>query len=294
MISRVTDQMNSLRAQQHLMSSKTRVAESQDRASSLQKIGKPSDDPTGAAEAMRVKNLQAAAAQQSRNADDGDGWLSTADGALSAADSIMAKVRQLTIQGANTGATGPAALEAIAIELEGLKKDLLSTANTSFNGRSVFAGTSDAGVAWTDDYTHTGSASGTVVRRVGPETTVRVDADGRAAFGTGDDSVFRLIDDIVTDLRGGTNVSVHLADIDTRVGDLRGVQSAVGASHAQLLRAKDTLMDTKVGLEAQRSGIEDLDLGQAVLDLKLQENSYQAALAVTARVIQTSLMDFLR
>ncbi|MCJ0702103.1 flagellar hook-associated protein 3 [Frigoribacterium faeni] len=294
MISRVTDQMSSLRAQQHLMSSKTRVAESQDRASSLQRIGRPSDDPTGAAEAMRVKNLQAAAAQQSRNADDGDGWLSTADGALSAADSIMAKVRQLTLQGANTGATGPAALEAIAIELEGLKKDLLGTANTSYNGRSVFAGTSDAGVAWTDDYTHTGSESGTVVRRVGPETTVRVDADGRTAFGTGDDSVFRLIDDIVTDLRGGVNVSAHLADIDTRVGDLRGVQSSVGASHAQLLRAKDTLMDTKVGLEAQRSGIEDLDLGQAVLELKLQENSYQAALAVTARVVQTSLMDFLR
>jgi flagellar hook-associated protein 3 FlgL len=294
MISRVTDQMNSLRAQQHLMSSKTSVAESQDRASSLQRIGRPSDDPTGAAEAMRVKNLQAAAAQQARNIDDGNGWLSTADTALSAADTIMAKVRQLTLQGANTGAAGPAALEAIAIELEGLKKDLLGTANTSVNGRSVFAGTSDAGVAWTDDYAYTGTAGAAVVRRIGPETTVRVDADGAAAFGRDDDSVFRLIDDIVTDLRGGTNVSVHLADIDTRVSDLRGVQSAVGARHAQLLRAQDTLMDTKVGLEAQRSGIEDLDLGQAVLDLQLQQNSYQAALAVTAKVIQTSLMDFLR
>jgi len=294
MISRVTDQMNSLRAQQHLMSSKTRVAESQDRASSLQKIGKPSDDPTAAAEAMRVKSLQAQAAQHSRNVDDGDGWLSTADSALSATDSLMAKIRQLTLQGANTGAVSQEARDAIAIEIAGLKDDLLGTANASYNGRSVFAGTSDAGVAWTDDYEYTGAAVSSVTRRVGPETSIRVDADGAAAFGVGDDSVFRLVDSIVADLRSGADVGTRLAEIDTRVTALRAVQSDVGARHAQLLRAEDTLMDTTVSLETQRSQLEDLDLGQAVLDLKLQENSYQAALAVTAKVIQTSLMDFLR
>lgn len=294
MISRVTDQMTSLQSQQHLQASKARVSDMQARASSLQKIARPSDDPTATAEAMRVKSLQAAIAQQARNVDDGNGWLSTADSALTAADAILAKVRQLTLQGANTGAVSPDALDAIATELEGLKKDLLSTANASYNGRSVFAGTSDAGVAWTDDYTFTGGVDAAVLRRIGPETTVRVDADGARAFGDGDDSVFRLIDDIVTDLRGGTNVSTHLAAIDVRVGDLRGVQSGVGARHAQLLRAEDTLMDTKVSLEAQRSELEDLDLGQAVLDLQLQQNSYQAALAITAKVVQTSLMDFLR
>jgi flagellar hook-associated protein 3 FlgL len=295
MLTRVTNQMTALRSQEHLQAGATRLAQMQDRASSLKAISVPSDDPTGTAEALRVKALQSAAAQHSRNVDDGSGWLNTADSALTAADSVLAKVRQLTVQGANEGALSQDARNAIATEISGLRADLLADANASYAGRSVFAGTSDAA----GDRGARDAGEG----RVGPETTVRVDADGAAAFGSGDDSVFALLDRIATDLRAGTTgIAGHLTAIDTRVSALRGVQSDIGARHSQLLRAQDTLMDTSVTLEAQRSGLEDLDLGRAVLDLKLQDNSYQAAWyelswsfrSSTAKVLQTSLMDFLR
>jgi flagellar hook-associated protein 3 FlgL len=52
-------------------------------------------------------------------------------------------------------------------------------------------------------------------------------------------------------------------------------------------------VNESVSLEAQRADVEDVDLGKAILDLKAQELSYQAALAVTARALQPSLMDFL-
>ena len=39
---------------------------------------------------------------------------------------------------------------------------------------------------------------------------------------------------------------------------------------------------------------EDIDFEQAVTDLKIQEMIHQAALAVGARIIQPTLMDFLR
>jgi flagellar hook-associated protein 3 FlgL len=293
MLTRVTNQMTALQSQQHLQAGSVRLAQAQERATSLDKLSRPSDDPTATAEALRVKSLQSAHAQHTRNVADGDGWLSTTDSALIAADSLMAKVRELTLQGAN-GSLSPNAKEAVATELEGLKADLLGVANTSINGRSVFAGTSDAGVAFRADYSWTGTPGSSVTRRIGPETTVAVDSDGSAAFGTGASSVFALIDDIATSLRTGGDVASHLTTVDARVSGLRSVQSDMGARHAQLLRAEDTLMDTKVALESQRAGLEDLDLGQAVLDLQLQNNSYQAALQVTAKVLQVSLMDFLR
>ena len=293
MLTRVTNQMTALQSQQHLQAGSVRLAQAQERATSLDKLTRPSDDPTATAEALRVKSLQSALAQHTRNVADGDGWLSTTDSALIAADSLMAKVRELTLQGAN-GSLSPTAKEAVATELEGLKADLLGVANTSINGRSVFAGTSDAGVAFRADYSWTGTPGSSVTRRIGPETTVAVDSDGSAAFGTGASSVFALIDDIATSLRTGGDVASHLTTVDARVAGLRSVQSDMGARHAQLLRAEDTLMDTKVALESQRAGLEDLDLGQAVLDLQLQNNSYQAALQVTAKVLQVSLMDFLR
>ncbi|TWX38545.1 flagellar hook-associated protein 3 [Frigoribacterium sp. ACAM 257] len=293
MLTRVTNQMTALQSQQHLQAGSVRLAQAQERATSLDKLTRPSDDPTATAEALRVKSLQSAHAQHTRNVADGDGWLSTTDSALIAADSLMAKVRELTLQGAN-GALSPNAKEAVAVELEGLKADLLGVANTSINGRSVFAGTSDAGAAFRADYSWTGTPGSSVTRRIGPETTVAVDSDGSVAFGTGASSVFALIDDIATSLRTGGDVASHLTTVDARVSGLRSVQSDMGARHAQLLRAEDTLMDTKVTLESQRAGLEDLDLGQAVLDLQLQNNSYQAALQVTAKVLQVSLMDFLR
>jgi flagellar hook-associated protein 3 FlgL len=48
-----------------------------------------------------------------------------------------------------------------------------------------------------------------------------------------------------------------------------------------------------VALETQRSGIEDVDMAEVLMDLQLQQVAYQAALNVTAKVLQPSLMDFL-
>lgn len=138
-----------------------------------------------------------------------------------------------------------------------------------------------------------------VERRISGDTTVRVDADGAAVFGTGaigdpNTSIFSLIDRITSDLRTGTNVGPQIGAIDERLNAIVGQHTAVGARHAQTQRAQEANMEQSVSLEAQRSGIEDIDIGQVILDLKLQEVTYQSALAVTARVLQPTLMDFLR
>ncbi|MEO2105974.1 MAG: flagellar hook-associated protein 3, partial [Actinomycetota bacterium] len=39
---------------------------------------------------------------------------------------------------------------------------------------------------------------------------------------------------------------------------------------------------------------EDVDLPETIMELQLQEVAYQAALNATSRVIQPSLLDFLR
>lgn len=293
MMNRVTSSMSAAVAQRHLQLGAVRLADAQESASTLEKISKPSDDPTAAGEALRVRNLQASTTQYQRNVDDGSSWLDTVDSALSSVHSILAKVRDLTIQGAN-GALGPDSRDAIARQVAGLRADLLQTANTTFAGRSIFAGTTDAPTAFEPDGTWSGVPGASVTRRVGPDTTVRVDADGAATFGTGTASVFTLLDDLAGDLRSGTGTTERLAALDARMTQVRAVQGDVGARHSQILRSKETLIDTSASLEAQRAGLEDLDLAAAVLDLKLQETAYQSALAVTAKVLQPTLMDFLR
>ncbi|MEX1080069.1 MAG: flagellar hook-associated protein FlgL [Homoserinimonas sp.] len=290
---RVTQHTVMRAAQQNLQHSKTELAKLQERAASLDKISRPSDDPIGTSDSMQVRAAQQQNDQYARNLTNGAGWLSSVDSALSTATDLMHQVRDLTVQGANSGSLSPAAKEAIAVELEGLRDELLNTANTQYLGRTIFAGTSDQGVAFNADLTFNGSGAG-VERRVDAHTTVRVDVDGSAVFGVGATSVFAVIDNIVDDLRTGTNIGPRLTDLDTHLNALLGQHGAAGARHAQILRAEETNMERSGSLEAQRSGIEDVDLGEVVLQLKLQEVTYQSALAVTARVLQPTLMDFLR
>jgi flagellar hook-associated protein 3 FlgL len=291
---RVTNATQALNAQNNLQANLQRQAVLYDQATSRRLITKPSDDPTATASALGVRADQSATAQYTRNVNSGDAWLATADSALTSVEGIMGRVRDLTVQGANDGAMSAEAKEAIANELDGLKKSLVSLANTSYLGRNVFAGNSNAGVAFQPDYSYTGAPGSTVERRIGPDTTVRVDADGAAAFGTGASSVFALIDDTVNDLRTGVNVGPRLGEIDDRMKAIVGEHAQIGGRQTRVDKAKDTLAVSTSSLEAQRSGIEDVDLSKVLLDLKTQDVNYQTAIAVTARVLQPTLMDFLR
>jgi flagellar hook-associated protein 3 FlgL len=291
---RVTNATQALNAQNNLQANLQRQAVLYDQATSRRLITKPSDDPTATASALGVRADQSATAQYTRNVNSGDAWLATADSALTSVEGIMGRVRDLTVQGANDGAMSAEAKEAIANELDGLKKSLVSLANTSYLGRNVFAGNSNAGVAFQPDYSYTGVPGSTVERRIGPDTTVRVDADGAAAFGTGASSVFALIDDTVSDLRTGVNVGPRLGQIDDRMKAIVGEHAQIGGRQTRVDKAKDTLAVSTNSLEAQRSGIEDVDLSKVLLDLKTQDVNYQTAIAVTARVLQPTLMDFLR
>ncbi|MET1051466.1 MAG: flagellar hook-associated protein FlgL [Mycetocola sp.] len=294
MIQRVTNQTMMRSALHNLQSNMSQMAKLQEQASSQKLIGRPSDDPTATATALSVRSELQATEQYGRNISDGNAWLLTVDSALSNVSVLMNKIRDLTVKGANDGALSPTAKEAIAVELESLQSELLAEANAEYLGRSVFAGNSDAGEAFTTAFTFTGAPASAVQRRIGADTTVRVDADGAAIFGEGTDSVFALVGTIVSDLRSGTNIGAHLDSIDAHKDAILGQHATVGARHAEILRAKEVNVEKSVSLEAQRSEVEDVDLAKVILDLQVQQVSYQTALAVTARVLQPTLMDFLR
>lgn len=269
------------------------LARATDRAGSQRAITLPSDDPSGTAQAMRIRAAVAANQQHARNIADANGWLATVDNALAATTDILHRVRDLTLQGANEGSMSATAREALAVELEGLATDLLAQANTRFLGRSVFAGTSDAAAAFDASFTSAGTGAA-VERRIAEGTTVRVDADGTTVFGDGATSVFALVHTIAADLRAGVSVQPHLSALDGWREGVLAQQAATGAQQTQVMRAEELNMADAVTLETERSGVEDVDLAEAIMQLELQRTTYQAALAVTSRVLQPTLMDYLR
>lgn len=308
----------------NIQAAKARLSQLTAQSSSGIAITKPSDDPVASAAIMKVLNQQSASAQYGTNIGDGLGWLSTADSTMTSSEALVRQAKDLAIQAGNSGTSSAASREAIASQLAGIRDDLLSQANAKYNGRSIFAGTSDAATAFDPTtFAYNGptvttpasgsvpaitTAVGSVERRIGSGSTdtVTVSADGLAAFGSGPTSVFGQIQTVIDALRSGTYgtdtsatgpqalVTAGIDALGTALTNLSTQHAVVGANYARMTSARAQNATTAATLEIQRSGLQDADTTKTLLELKTQELAYQTALQVTAQVIQPTLMSFLR
>jgi flagellar hook-associated protein 3 FlgL len=70
--------------------------------------------------------------------------------------------------------------------------------------------------------------------------------------------------------------------------------AGVGAAASRVETASVVNQDSDLSLTARLSAIEDVDLARTTMELQMQTVTYQAALSITAKTLQPSLMDFLR
>lgn len=273
----------------------SRLASLQEQLSSGRRINRPSDSPTDTSQAMRLRGSLSANEQYTRNAADGVSRLGIADQALSTTTELVAHARQLALQGRNSGAMSQAARDALATELTQVRAAVLDQANTTYLSRPVFGGVTDGEQAYDATGAYVGTP-GELTRRVSETSRVRVDVDGRAVFGEGATSVFSELDSVITALRAGDDagVAAGLTALDGRLETIGTAHADLGAAYNRVERAQDSLRDTQLDLTKALAGIENIDLPRTMIDINMQEVAYQAALSATARVVQPSLVDFLR
>ncbi len=293
MITRVTSQMMTAASLRNLQGGLAGMANLQQKAASQRAFTSPSEDPAAATATMKLHSAIQRNDQYARNVDDGMAWTVTADNAISASHDLLTRARDLTLQGANEGAMDELSREAIAVELESLRDELLTLANTKYLGRSVFAGTTDGQAFTSGTYTHNGIPGGAVERRVADNLTIRVDVDGSEVFGSGASSVFATIDNIVADLRAGVNVGARVGEIDTHRTAMLGVQGRTGVAQAQLERYASSLMADNVELESRRTEVEDVDAAEVLLELNAKNLVYEMSLSVAAKALPKSLMEYI-
>ncbi len=285
----------------HLQRNLSAMATIQEQLSTQKRINRPSDDPTGTVDVLQLRSDLRATEQHRRSIDDGTGWLNSADRALTTSTTTLTGVKVLAIAALNTGAQSASSREAMALEIEGLRDELVAQANTSYLGRSVFAGTSGPGAAVTvgagppRTYTWASTGTGTVERRVASDTSVRVDVEGPAVFGEGGDTVFALLDTIAAQVRAGDPaLSASLGELGERFERVTAAHSQVGARAVRLDTARQAADDRELAVTTSLSEVESIDLPATIVALQSQEVAYRAALGATAKVLQPSLMDFLR
>jgi flagellar hook-associated protein 3 FlgL len=294
---RVTQRSIAANVLSGLQNNIAKLAGTQNRLSTGKQLTRASDAPGDAVLAMQYRGEVTNLRQYSRNADDGVAWLSSADTAITSSVDQVNRVNELVLTGMSAGtASSPGALEAIAQEVDNIRGSLLNLANTTYLNRPVFGGTTTGRIAYNDDGTYAGD-NGKVERTVSGGDPVRVDTDATKIFGTGtgNEQIFTLLAKISADLRTDpTQLSGDLDTLNTASTTMRAGLSSIGARVNRLTQMQTYAESRVIDLTNQVTTVEDIDLPKTITELTLQQTAYQAALSATAKVIQPSLVDFLR
>jgi flagellar hook-associated protein 3 FlgL len=295
---RVTQSMISANSLRNLSESYRKMGKSQDMLSTGKKISKPSDDPVVAMKGMFYRSNLTEVEQYKRNLSELYVWLENSEAGIEQANSAMQRLRELTLQGKN-GTNSDEDKRAIAREVAQLKEGLVETANTKVAGRYIFHGTdvTNPPVSAGNPPVVAGNMTDSSIDnyRVEVSRGVSMKANVNPANVFSQD-LFNIVNSIQESLEGTSNASLDdlLLQLDSVMETVSGERSDLGARYNRL-----EMLDSRIGQQevlATRvlSDNEDADIERVITDLKTQESVHRAALGVGARIIQPTLLDFLR
>jgi flagellar hook-associated protein 3 FlgL len=296
---RITEGMLGRRLLSDLRTNTNKIAEAQRQIASGRRIHKPSDDPLGTHNAMRLRSELAGIEQDRRTIDDTIGWVDTADTALGTMTDVVHRAKELALQGAN-GTMSQSDRNKLADEIDQLLETAKTAGNASYGGRYIFAGTDTTSPPYlagaVDAYQ---GDAGTIARQIGPGVSVRINLFGSDVLGNGggDDKLLSTLRGIADDLRTGDLDSLRgpaLGALESNLEDVTSARGVNGALSTRLETARERLAQTEESTTALLSATEDTDIAKALIDLSTQQSVYQAALQSGQALVQPSLLDFLR
>lgn len=274
------------------------------------------DDASDAAEILGLRRSDRRLEQYERNIDAARQRLEPTEGALAGISNMLIDMRELTLRSQQP-------LEVLFKEtipaVEQAFDEVLQVSNTRIGDSYLFAGFASDSPAFTqtgafvpqtvDNTAPSGTwngDNGVIQIQVGDASNVNASIPGNKVFlgdfdGDGATDANRV--DLFATLRELRNRLIDPANegqptemtdaFDQAIEQIVEIRAEIGATLNRLDNTESQVQSLRINLEGRRSSIEDLDIIKAATDLANRENTYQASLAVTARVIQPSLLNFL-
>jgi len=294
---RVTNMTKATQLLNNLRYMNTNIQDLQNKLATGRRIHRPADDPVGVGYLMRYDTELNRTDEFLENVRTGKGILDTMDTLMGQVNDVLKRAKTLTMQAAN--GTLPAETRlAIAAEMKQMKEQLVQIGNSSYRGSYLFNG-QKMDVA---PYTSANAANevtdrGVFYLNVSPSVTVPVSISGNEIFGEAGDAenTFKILDDVIAHLEANDQaaLSADLDRFDIAADRIAKVWSEIGARMNRFELLENRIMDEQVTLEKLKGEVSGVDMADAIIQLKIQENVLQAALSTGARLSQLSLVDYL-
>ncbi|WP_226037127.1 flagellar hook-associated protein FlgL [Aquibacillus saliphilus] len=294
---RVTQSMLSNNMLRNLSNSYNNLDKYMDQLSTGKKINKPSDDPVVAMKGMNYRSQVGNVEQYQRNINEVHTWMDNSDASLDEATQALQRLRELSVQASN-GTYEDGQRKNIAEEVDQLKDHLVEIANTKVNDKYIFNGTSTTEKPVTVDgdgiVTNVSENEQAVNIEVTSGTKLQTNINPTNVFG---EQLFNDIEAFSAALKSGTadeELNSFITDIDANIDNVVNERADLGARMNRLELIEDRLETQGISATRMMSNNEDANLEEVIIKLTSQESVHRAALSSGSRVIQPTLLDFLR
>jgi flagellar hook-associated protein 3 FlgL len=307
--------------------SKGRMEKLQTEASTLKKLNTPSDDPIGSSKVLEVRTDKVNNEQFLMNAKLAEAFLNNSDHALEELGDIVVRAKEIAIGQSSGASSNEETRLGVAEEVTQLYEQAISAANRRIGDRYIFGGYKTDRPPVDPDGRYHGD-DGQMMAEISRDVYLSMNVPGMEAFNTNPKSsadahsiefqkAQRAPSSKSAAEEGPENQNINLFNelqslrIGLLTGDLDGIRNtlerfdqlhgSITATRAKIGSRIRGLASTQTSLErhtitnAQLSSqIEDADMAQVMNDLAKEETVFRTVLQSGQRLIQPTLMSFLK
>jgi len=290
---RVTQSMLSNNMIRNLSTSYNKMGKLQSQLETGKKVNRPSDDPVVAMKGIGYRTQLGKVEQFQRNLGEVHNWLDSSDDALDKVGEAMKRANELVLQANNGTLTKDDRLKALS-ELEQLQKHIQDLSNTKVGDKYIFSGTKTK----TPLFGENGYPSDADEASFKGEVKIEVFDGISLDVNTDVVAMFKDIDKTFTDLKSAIESEEPLDDfigqLSKQTDVLLETRANIGARQNRAELMEDRLSSQEVSATKLMSENEEIDYEKVITEMITQESVHRAALSVGSRIIQPSLVDFLR
>jgi flagellar hook-associated protein 3 FlgL len=315
---RVTENTNYDTIRDNIHRSKEKMENLQRQSATMRKLSQPSDDPIGASKVLELRTDKVNNDQFQMNAKMAETFLENTDHAVADLSEIILRAKEIALNQSSAASSSEDTRLGVAEEVTQLFKQAVSTGNRRVGDRYIFGGFKTQKPPVDPEGEYLGD-DGQMMLEIAGGVFLSMNIPGIDVFNThpklsnaggyGEESqrsnddgteenvnVFDELQNFRIALLTGNVDAVHgtLDRFDQIFGKLVATRSKLGSRISGLQSTSQAIERHNVTNAMLSSSIEDADMAQVMSDLSKEETVFRSSLATSKRLIQPTLLDFLK
>ncbi len=306
---RITNSMLVRNMMTNLKRSMSRMHQYESQLSTGKRITKISQDPVGVIKSLQARKNLSKSIQYKENAEDAQAVLDFTETALMEINNLLKRAYELTVNAPNDTNT-PSEKEAIAVEIDQIRHQVINALNSTYGSQHIFGGYNVATapfreIGGTFLYNGEDLTNGDLITLdafskesieylVGNNVSMDVTMSGARVVGYGENNMIQMLADLSNSLRNDDPVDSFVGRLQESQEHILALVAEIGGKSNRIQSVIDRFDADIITYEDVKARMEDIDQAETIMYFKMEEAVFRTALAVGARVIQPSLVDFLR